>query len=227
MVAVKSQVILQDGEDTLRYDMPRGNAYTRAATDMQGLSVGEVSDRWVFTWQLGDVKNPWGSPIGLSLVSLDLYVAPIAGAGMPAPLLQGRDAKASRPWWRAISIEGWQQGVYKPDDTKLGDVEVAVDPLAREVRAYVPKKLIPGNPRSWAYLATLEGQDGFAPGRVRQVLPTADADHFGGRPAGQWSNLLDVILPPSFDQTPSLFPDANQPVVLPYVTPEGRVEGLE
>lgn len=227
MVAVKSQVILKDGEDDLRYDMPKGSAYTRAATDLQSLSVGEAGDRWVFTWQLGDVKNPWNSPIGLSLVTLDLYLAPAAGAGAPVALLQGRDAKAARPWWRAIAIEGWQQGVYGPDGTKLGDVDVAVDPLAREVRASIPKKLLPGNPRRWAYIATLEGQDGFAPGRVRQVLPTPDADHFGGRPAGRWSNVLDVLLPPALDQAPVLFPDANQPVVLPYVTPEGRVEGLE
>jgi carbohydrate-binding DOMON domain-containing protein len=207
--------------------MPLSGPYTRATTDLKGLTVGELGDRWAFTWQLGDIKNPWNSPVGLSLSSLDLYLAPAGAAGAPMNLLSGRDAKAARPWTRAINVEGWQAGLYGPDGAKLSDVEVAVDPLGREVRATVPKKLLPGSPRSWAYLVTLAGQDGFAPGRIRAVLPTPDAEHFGGRPAGRWSNLLDLLLPPSVSQGMTLFPAGTGPVVLPYVTPEGRVEGLE
>jgi alpha-amylase/alpha-mannosidase (GH57 family) len=227
LVPVKSQVILKDGEDDRRYALPKSGAFTRDSVDLKGLTVGELGDRWAFTWQLGDVRNPWGSPIGLSLVTLDLYLATSGQTGKPTPLLTGRDAAAARPYTHALSIEGWQQVLYGPTGQKIADVAVSVDPIANEVRATVPKKLLPGNPRRWSYLAVLAGQDGFAPGRVRAVLPAPDADHFGGRPAGRWSNLLDVILPPMLPQSVVLMPDPGERVIVPYVTPEGRVEGLE
>jgi carbohydrate-binding DOMON domain-containing protein len=227
LLSVKSQVLLKDGEDDARYAMPKGSAFTRDSVDLRTLSVGDAGDRWAFTWQLGDVANPWSSPIGLSLVSLDLYLAPVGQGGRPTALLPARDASASRPYTHAISIEGWQQGLYGPTGEKIADVAVAVDPLSNEVRATVPKKLLPGNPRQWAYLATLAGQDGFAPGRIRAVLPQPDAEHFGGRPAGRWSNLLDVLLPGTSGQATMLMPEPDRPVVLPYATPDGRLEGVE
>lgn len=227
LLPVKSQVLLKDGEDDARYAMPKGGAFTRDAVDLRTLSVGDAGDRWAFTWQLGDVANPWSSPIGLSLVSLDLYLAPVGKGGRPTALLPARDASASRPYTHAINIEGWQQGLYGPTGEKIADVAVSVDPLSNEVRATVPKKLLSGNPRQWAYLATLAGQDGFAPGRIRAVLPQPDAEHFGGRPEGRWSNLLDVLLPGGLSQAGALMPEPDRPVVLPYATPDGRVEGVE
>ena len=76
-------------------------------------------------------------------------------------------------------------------------------------------------------LRVLAGQEGFAPGRIRAVLPTPDAEHFGGRPEGRWSNLLDALLPPALPQSTVLMPEPEGRVVVPFLTPEGRVEGLE
>jgi alpha-amylase/alpha-mannosidase (GH57 family) len=204
------------------YALPTGGAYTREAVDLRGLTVAEEDGQWAFTWKLGAVRDPWGSPVGLSLVALDCYVAPgvfTEGRTPPkTPLLDARDAQADRPWTAALAVEGWQQGLYAPNGDRLAELPVAVDPLAAEVRAFVPKAQLAGDPRNWAFLATLAGQDGFAPGRIRKVMPATEADRFGGRRLGRGSNLLDVLLPEGANQALLLDP-ASGPVVLPFVRP--------
>lgn len=208
VLSVVPLVTFADAPDQPGYTLPTGGAYTAASVDLQALEIGEEDGAWAFTWKLGGVRDPWGSPIGLSLVALDLYLG-TATAGAATPLLDGREALGDRPWTHALAVEGWQQGLFAPDGTKRVEPQVAVDPLSGEVRARVPKTALPGHPRDWRYLATLAGQDGFAPGRIRQVGALADAERFGGRAAGLGSNLLDVLQP---DRGPD-------PAVLPYLAP--------
>ena len=223
VLAVKALARLEDAPDAPTWRLPSGGAYTREAVDLRALEVGEEAGAWAFTWKVGGVRDPWGSPIGLSLVTLDCYVGPglfvEARQPLPVPLLDARDAKAARPWTHVVSVEGWQQGLYAPNGEKRAEVAVAVDPLTGEVRARVPKAALPGDPAHWAYLATLAGQDGFAPGRVRRVLPVADAEHFGGRPAGRGTNLLDVLLPGGRANEAALLGRPTPEVVLPLVRP--------
>lgn len=223
VLPVAAQARLRDATDAPAWTLPTGGAYTRPAVDLQALEVGEEDGAWAFTWKVGAVRDPWGSPIGLSLATLDCYVGPgifVEGRLPPTvPLLDGRDAWADRPWTHVVSVEGWQQGLYGPDGAKRAEVAVAVDALAGEVRARVPKGALPGSPAHWAYLATLAGQDGFAPGRIRRILPNADAERFGGRVPGRGTNLLDVVLPPGAGEEGTLLNQASARVVLPLVRP--------
>lgn len=230
VLALKPVVTLEDASDPGvgpgTYTLPTGTAYTRESVDLKRLSVADGGDRWIFTWQLGEVRNPWGSPVGLSLVSLDLYLALAEEAGDLTGLLPERRMKATRPWAYALNVEGWQQALYRSDGQKVADLAVAVDPLSDEVRAYVPKALLPGQPAYWNYLAIVSGQDGFAPGRIRAVLKSPDADHFGGRADESYPQALDVLLPADLPQNEALVPAYGQ-VVVPYMTPSGKIEGTE
>ncbi|MFP5503719.1 MAG: glucodextranase DOMON-like domain-containing protein, partial [Candidatus Sericytochromatia bacterium] len=207
-----------------KYALPTGGAYTKARVDLVGLAVADAGDRWAFTWKLGEVANPWNSPLGLSLVTLDCYLALAEETGELTPLLPGRGAKATRPWAYAIAIEGWEPALYAPDGRKLADLPVVVDPATHEVRTFIPKKLLAGSPRDWSFLSVLSGQDGFAPGRVRKVLAAPGAEHFGGRTDPAFSQLLDALLPDALPQAQALTPAYDQ-VVLPYLTPGGKIEG--
>ncbi len=227
VLASKPLVALVDAPDPGigpgTFDLPTGGAYTRASVDLKRFEVAEEGGDWAFTWQLGEVRDPWSSPIGLSLVTLDAYVAPglfVEGRLPPVtPLLEARGAAADRPWRLAVSVEGWQQGFYEPSGEKGGEVPVAVDRLAGEVRAFVPKARLTGDPRSWAFLVTLAGQDGFAPGRIRQVMSATTAERFGGRLPARHGNLLDVLLPAGSGDQAVLLNQAGGNVVLPLVRP--------
>lgn len=219
VLEAKPVVWLQDHRDQGALKLPTNGAYTRPAIDLQAFELGDEGGEWAFTWKLGEVRDPWGSPIGLSLVTLDCYVGEAGAAGAPMPLLDAREARAARPWTHVVSVEGWQQGLYGPTGEKRAEVAVAVDPLSREVRARVPKAALPGDPARWAFLATLAGQDGFAPGRIRRVLVAPEAERFGGRAAGAGSNLLDVLLPEGVADEAALLARPTREVVLPLVRP--------
>lgn len=173
--------------------------------DLRGLEVGEAGSDWVFTFWLGQIDNPWNAPSGLSLATLDLYLATEDREGPPSPLLPGRRAKAATPWTHALWIEGWQSGLYAGDGQKITEVRTVVDPLSRRVVATVPKTLLPGHPRTWKYLAFTMAQDGFSVGRVRQLTARHDYEHFSGNAAP----ILDLLAEPA-EQKALLTPIADR-----------------
>jgi alpha-amylase/alpha-mannosidase (GH57 family) len=181
--------------------------------DLRGLEVGEAGNDWVFTFWLGQIDNPWNAPSGLSLPTLDLYLATDEAESAPVPLLPGRRARAVSPWTHALWIEGWQSGLYRGDGQKITEIRTIVDPLGRRVVATVPKTLLPGHPARWRYLAFTLAQDGYALGRVRTLSARHDYERFSGNAAP----ILD-LLAEGEDQKRLLSPIADR-TVLPLRTP--------
>ncbi len=177
--------------------------------DLQHLEVGESGNDWLFTFRLGQIDNPWNSPTGLSLASLDLYLATEDLSGGPSPLLPGRRAKSETPWTHALSIDGWQSGLYRGDGQKITEARTFVDPLGGRVVAAIPKTLLPGHPRQWKYLAFTMAQDGFSVGRIRPLTARHDYGHFSGNAAP----ILDLLAKP--DEQKSLLSPIPDKTILP------------
>lgn len=61
------------------------------------------------------------------------------------------------------------------------------------VTVRLPKASLPGDPAAWHYAVALLSQEGFAPGRVREVVRTAEQWRIGGDPDG--TRILDLLWP--------------------------------
>lgn len=214
------------GKVLVAFDDPEGDAlgsgklippanplYKLGNFDLRRLEVGEEGSDWVFTFRLGQIDNPWNSPTGLSLTTLDLYIATEDKSDDPAPLLPGRRAKSATPWTHALWIEGWQSGLYRGDGQKITEVRIVVDPLGRRVVATVPKTLLPGHPGQWKYLAFTTAQDGYSVGRIRTLARRQDYERFGGNAAP----ILDLLVDAE-DQKRLLTPIADK-TILPFRRP--------
>ncbi len=193
------------------YTYPADAMFKPGSFDIREFSVGEGPEYVILKVKLGIIENPWNSPSGLSLQIVDVYIDlnNRIGAGS-MQLLPGRNAytRAEDAWEYAISVDGWQQTMYKIDSAgkpvKLTDLEVRVNSTTGEVTIYVPRKLIRGDPRNWGYLPIVLAYDGEAPPRnwkVREVKQTNDEFSFGGaylslnNNAKGSPNIIDLVLP--------------------------------
>jgi len=211
--AIISRIIDPVGDDygPGTYTYPAEAVFKPGSFDIREFSVSEGLDYVIFKVKLGIIENPWNSPSGLSLQIIDVYIDlnNRAGAGS-MQLLPGRNAyaRAEDAWEYAISVDGWQQIMYKIDSAgkpvKLTDLEVRVNSTIGEVTIYVPRKLIRGDPRNWGYLPMVLAYDGEAAPRnwkVREVKQTNDEFSFGGaylslnNNTRSSPNIIDLVLP--------------------------------
>jgi carbohydrate-binding DOMON domain-containing protein len=191
------------------YTYPTDAAFTEGAYDLTGFRVGQNERNVIFQFRFdGEIGNPWDSPIGLSVQTLDVYIDADPGKGTGARmLLEGRNA-ALEPgygWDAALWVEGWNQKVLVPGKSgpsaKSGNpVNVVVDAGAGTITLLVPKAALPeGDPGQWAYTAAVLSQEGFPSPGVRRVRDVASEK-------GQWTigggsgsvndtRILDVAWP--------------------------------
>jgi alpha-amylase/alpha-mannosidase (GH57 family) len=188
------------------YTYPTDGVFGGGAFDLTSFSVGYDEENIVFKLTVaGPVENVWGSPNGLSVQTIDIYIdqnGPETGARL---LLPGRNAALSKEfaWDYAIWVEGWVPGIYVPGAEAPEQVDVQwtvlVDPGQSKVTVKVPKELLGSDPENWAYAAVLLGQEGYpATGvwRVRDVEATAKQWRFGGGPADtNHTRIVDLAWP--------------------------------
>ncbi len=204
-----------DGPGTYTY--PTDPVFEPAVFDLKRFSVGVDRSNLVFKFEVvGPINNVWGSGIGLSVQTFDVYLDTDPGAGTGARLLlEGRNAalEAGNGWDYAVWVEGWAQKVLRPDESGAPvemsgeSVKVIVDPAQRTVTLRVPLALFGegADPTTWGYAAALLSQEGFpAPGvrRVREVLPQAEQWRVGGGPDDtNHTRIMDLAWPE--DATPA------------------------
>lgn len=193
------------------YTYPMDPVFKPGSFDIREFSVSEGTEYLLFKVKLGIIENPWASPSGLSLQIIDLYVDlnNKVGAGS-MELLPGRNAytTAEDAWEYAISVDGWQQVLYKIDGAgkpaKLANLKMKVDSASGEVTIYVPRSLLRGDPRNWGYLPIVLAFDGESASRnwnVREIREVNDESHFGGASAFSDKgivnipNIIDAVLP--------------------------------
>jgi carbohydrate-binding DOMON domain-containing protein len=199
--------------------------------DLMKFTVTDDGEEVVFTARVaGPIENPWGSPIELSVQTLDIYIDTDGqqGSGL-TQLLPGRHAGVTPQdaWEYCLWVEGWQQEIYGvgPDGRprRLGELKTQIIPQEHTIRVTVPKKIIGDRPQDWGYLVVLTSQEGFpAAGnwRVREVL--VDAQEYrlgGGRDDNLDPNIIDILVPEGQSQEEILgaYESTGKEVVIPMV----------
>jgi alpha-amylase/alpha-mannosidase (GH57 family) len=211
------------------YTYPTDAVFKPGVFDLKRFSAGVDGDSLVFKFEVnGPIDNVWGSGMGLSVQTFDVYLDTDPGAGTGARLLlEGRDAALEKGngWDYAVWVEGWGQKVLRPDpngrpvEMSGENVKMVVDAAQRAVTLRVPLRLFgaQADPARWGYAAALLSQDGFpAAGvrRVRDVLPQAAQWRMGGGPADtNHTRIVDLAWPadasPSQPQILSKYPSSQ------------------
>jgi hypothetical protein len=206
------------GDDTGigSYVYPMDAVFERQVFDLRTFTVATDDRSLIFTFELyGPLTNPWGSPNGLALQTLDVYVDTDPGQATGARmLLPGRNAALAEGfgWEAAVWAEGWTPQFLRPDEqgTPVQDGQVSFkvisDVPGSRVTLRVPRAAFgEGDPSQWAFAAVVLSQDGFpSPGvwRVREVEPEASQWRIGGGPVdANHTRILDIPWPETADGT--------------------------
>ena len=199
------------------YTYPSDSVFETGIFDLKRFSVGIDGTNLAFKFEMnGPINNVWGSGIGLSTQTFDVYIDTDPGAGAGARLmLGGRNAALVQGsgWEYAVWAEGWNQKVFKPDangkpaEMSGENAKVIIDPKLQAVTIRVPLALFGegANPAKWAYAAVVLSQEGYpAAGvlRVRDVESQATQWRIGGAPADtNHTRIIDLAWPA--DATPT------------------------
>ncbi|MBT8239939.1 MAG: hypothetical protein KJN63_01780, partial [Acidimicrobiia bacterium] len=182
--------------------------------DLLEVLAGEGGDgpdgEYVFSFLFdGPVLNPWSSPVGLSVQSIDVYLDYDPGAGTGRrELLNGRNAElpGDAGWEAALAIEGWDRAVAIPnrDGTYAeNDGGMIVSVLAEQglVTVRVPRASLPEGldlATAGIGVAVMSQEDFPSPGvrRVRDVEARASQWSIGGGDSAIGdTRVLDALFP--------------------------------
>ncbi len=196
------------------YTYPTDGVFKESVYDANSFEVGFDSENLVMTFKfVGPVENPWGSAVGLSVQTMDVYIDkdPQEGTGARM-LLPGRNAALMEGfgWEYAVWAEGWTPQVVVPDEETLEPKQYSEASSAMTINVDIGKNAVvirvpliflgEGNPEDWAYTAVVLGQDGYPTEgvwRVRNVEAESGQWAFGGGSGGaNYSRIIDLILPP-------------------------------
>ena len=190
---------------------PLDSVFSPKCFDINKFIVGTDDENIVFKFKMyGPIENVWNSPINLSVQEADIYIDidRIEGSGGKM-LLPGRNTRVNPKyaWDYVIWVEGWMQHFYKADlEGKPVEVDiniiVNVDPVAKTITIRIPKSVLGENPEDWAYIAIINGQEGFPSvgnWRVRDVNKESAQWRFGGGDDGLSDpNVIDIALPKDY-----------------------------
>lgn len=200
------------------YSYPTDAVFTEGSFDITNFQVADSERNLIFRFQVdAPIANPWGSGIGLSIQTFDVYVDTDPGAGTGARrLLEGRNASLSQGngWDLAVWVEGWNQKLLTPDEDGNpleqpgSPIRVIVESGSGLVTMLVPKEALAqavgedvatGDPAEWGYAAAVLGQEGFpSPGvrRVRDIGEESSQWRFGGALDGvNGTRIIDLVWP--------------------------------
>jgi carbohydrate-binding DOMON domain-containing protein len=144
----------------------------------------------------GPVENPWGSPNGLAIQTIDLYINTGTGAN---PLMRsGRNTAIDSGWDYALSLAGWNYGFFTADDPEKPSstvpVTIITDPGKNMVIAKIPLNAIPGDPTKWGFAVAVMSNDGYGINGIREVTASGGQWAVGGAPADKnHSRIIDYL----------------------------------
>ncbi|MEA4811248.1 MAG: glucodextranase DOMON-like domain-containing protein [Anaerolineaceae bacterium] len=206
------------------YTYPKDAIFIPGVFDLTRFSVGSDGTNLVFTFGIkGPITNGWNSPAGYSVQTFDVYIDKDPGkATGERLLLPGRNAALPQEngWEFALWAEGWQPKWVQPgekagkptvNESVSAQIKQVVDSGKNTVVVMVPLTAFgEGDPKTWAYAATLAGQEGYpAEGvwRIRDVKANADQYKFGGaKEDANHTRIIDFARPAGMppEQYPSL-----------------------
>jgi alpha-amylase/alpha-mannosidase (GH57 family) len=212
------------------YTYPTDTVFEKGVFDIERFTVSQNDQNLVLSFSVrGPIANPWGSGIGLSVQTFDVYIDADPGAGTGArKLLEGRNAALAEGngWEYAVWVEGWNQKLIVPDadgkpvEVAGGPVKAIVNAARREVTILVSKKALGDlDPAKAGYVGVVASQEGYpAAGvrRIREVQADAAQWRIGGAPADtNHTRIIDVAWPqgsaPTQEQFLATYPASNAP----------------
>lgn len=193
---------------------PTAPVFKPGVFDIIHVEMGKSKDDIVFKVKIrGDLENPWGSPTGVSVQTIDIYINDGKEGTYYYQALPGRQANIPEGWNKAIWIEGWTQELIIPvldEKGKVqlkemkGVVQLTADPTERTIIISVPEKYLGPVTPDWKILVILCGQEGYPrPGswRVREVEEVAKQWRFGGGDDFYGDpNIIDMLVLPGIKQ---------------------------
>ncbi|MFN2274261.1 MAG: glucodextranase DOMON-like domain-containing protein, partial [Anaerolineales bacterium] len=188
------------------YQYPSDAVFKPGVFDLTGLTVGYDETDVIFRLQFrGPVLNEWGSPNGLSIQTIDIYIDTDGPAGGARRLLPGRNAALTPDfaWDFAIWAEGWTPGIFAPGENGPVQIDsgfsITTNPGQRRVTIRAPRSLLPGEPQGWSYAVAVLSQEGYPSAgvwRVRDVLPSAEQWRIGGGTGSAAdTRIMDLLWP--------------------------------
>ena len=200
------------------YTYPMDAVFAEGSYDVTSFQVADSERNLIFRFQVdSEIANPWGSGIGLSVQTFDVYIDTDPGAGTgPRRLLEGRNAALTEGagWDLAVWVAGWNQKLLTPDEDGNAveqpgsPIRVIVEGGSGRVTMLVPKEALAQalgdniaaqDPADWGYAAAVLSQESFpAPGvrRVRDIQEEAGQWRFGGAKEGRnGTRIIDLVWP--------------------------------
>ena len=191
------------------YTYPTDPVFQPGSFDLKRVTMAVVDKDLVFQVTLNSpIENTWGSPIGLSIQTFDIYIDKDPGKlSGERRLLEGRNAALPKEdgWEYALWVEGWDQQLFTSDG-KGGfsahadvSIKVEVDPSG-SVSIKVPLAALgDGDPTQWGYAVAVLGQEAYPTDgvrRVRDVAQVASQWVIGGAPGDtNHTRIVDALVP--------------------------------
>ena len=192
------------------YTYPSDAVFQAGSYDIVNFQVGTDAENIVFKFTMrGPIKNPWNSPNGLSIQTYDIYIDKDGDGQGGDNFLPGRNLALQDgfAWDYAITVEGWDFGIYIPGDggpekiATSSDFQILTDPGQQRVTIRIPISILGNNPEVWKFAAMVLGQEGYPSGgvmRVRDVNQVAEQWRFGGASADtNHTRVIDLVWPES------------------------------
>ncbi|NIM93532.1 MAG: glycoside hydrolase [Anaerolineales bacterium] len=212
------------------YTYPLDTVFRPGVFDMLGFTAGYDDEDLIFRVQFrGPVINEWGSPNGLSIQTIDLYIDVDGPENGDRMLLPGRNAALTEDfgWDYAVWAEGWTPGVYTPGTQGPVQIDsgftIVTNPGKQRVTIRVPRNLIPGDPSTWSYTVAIGSQEGYPSAgvwRLRDVLPVAEQWRIGGGLVDtNHTRLIDILVPIDFELS-------QEELLSDYVSSQENVDDL-
>lgn len=190
------------------YTYPSDAVFQAGCYDILNFQVGSDAENIVIKFSMrGAVDNPWGSPNGLSVQTFDIYIDKNGDGKGGVNFLPGRNLALQDGfnWDYAITVEGWEPGIYVPGDAAperiatSSDFQILADPGQQRVTIRIPQSILGDNPEDWKYAAMVLSQEGYPSSgvqRVRDVNQNAEQWRFGGAPADtNHTRVIDLVWP--------------------------------
>ena len=196
------------------YTYPTDSVFTPGSYDLTAFSVGLSGEELVFEFTVASpIANPWDSPVGLSIQTLDVYIDTDGVAGSGARMLiDGRNAAIASPggWERALTVEGWEPALYTAtSDDDVNETQPTLTTLVfgdeGTVVVRIARDLFPeGDPMTWGYVVAVMSQEGFPSAGVRRIRDVESAAQQwrigGGDGSINGTRILDILWPLEGDQ---------------------------
>ncbi len=224
---------IEDDDGPGSYTYPTDGVFKPGVFDIADFTVGYDDEAYIFRLTMrGPVANEWGSPNGLSIQTVDVYIdvdGPGAGDRM---LLPGRNAAltADFAWDYALWAEGWTPQIVTPGPEGPVDsglpMTIVTNPGARRITLRVPKSALPGDPSTWHFAVAVMSQEGYpAAGvwRIREVQLSGEQWRIGGGTgAVNDTRIMDILWPEGLEGTQGDFlaPPATSVATMGELTPD-------